>query len=992
MNTATLIAVALCVLALNIRTTYQQQCVTILDLILAIDGSNSMGEPNFMRQLTSVENLLRPMNISEDEIHVGLILFSGDIRATAVLSGDKNMALSELRSMGYPDEETRTDMAIDTAVDMFHQYGRNGSVPKLLMLVTDGVPTKPHETIKSADRAKQLGINIFVIAVTDRADVTEMKKIASVKNRVFVTENFDTLEASLNNATYRACVDLKCQDANIDIVFVMDSSSTTGATNFQEMKTFVHEFLQFADVDSGEIRVAIVTYSDTANVQFYLNTYHTKVLMNNAINSLQYQPGGANLADALRLLRTNVFTRNSGDRPDVNNVVILLSANDVSSNLALASAEADATRAAGIQIFGVGIGHRNSHLMDNVVSRPQEEHRFMINTFQQLRPLISEVYNKFNRFCESPPPVPACNMGRTDIWYVVDVSQTAERLSRFQFTGDFYWLKNGLTKMIEIVQDPSVSNPGVRLGLTAYSDSSRLISDATKFNSVNDTARAVQQLPAGIAQGGAALVSALQNIVSPAVISDYRSYVTVVAPESSYVSSMTSLERELTRLKGLGYTVAVIVVTESGSLDQLALQRYASGPKFVYNIARYSDLEAATKNFTRDRLCSGLKDNSTGLTAGLCAGSGHMENGVGVVAHPMDCDKYIQCYYNQRGELDLGVVRQCPMGLHFNSASKICSKPDQARCAYDRCQESCQQYKMSGSCRAYWDCEDSKSTPQCCPENYAFVPGKGCQPDSTCKDLCGPFKSCSMCQKKPVWDNRAGYDVRIFGGNMWIARPCFHDDFNILDCGCTAPRDQACPADRVFDFTDVQTLRAIDEGRKEGIRVYDVQKVSGGVVLGNRSAVHVSVNHMEGGNEPFALEFRFRELDTFSPYGETLVSSGFTCGNANFLHISADDQFIFAEIRSSRGQLAEVKVPTKGLNKEEFKDLVLSYDTGVLSLSIKDEKTQYIAKTEAPSNICLACGLDIGRGLNKLSFDGEIQKIAVYSCAWPLLYSTDQDS
>lgn len=134
----------------------------------------------------------------------------------------------------------------------------------------------------------------------------------------------------------------------------MDSSSTIGATNFQEMKTFVHEFLQFADVDSGEIRVAIVTYSDTASVQFYLNTYNTKVLMNNAINSLQYRPGGANLADALKILRTNVFTRNSGDRPDVNNVVILLSANDVSVNLALASQEADATRAAGIQIFGVG--------------------------------------------------------------------------------------------------------------------------------------------------------------------------------------------------------------------------------------------------------------------------------------------------------------------------------------------------------------------------------------------------------------------------------------------------------------------------------------------------------------------------------------------------------------------------------------------------------------------------------------------------------------
>ncbi|CAG5115730.1 unnamed protein product, partial [Candidula unifasciata] len=946
-------------------------CVTNMDLIVAIDGSNSMGADNFEQQKLSIIKLLTPMNISEDEIHVGIILFSGEVTDALNPTGDKSLVLSKVQSLEHPDEETRTDKAIYRAMDMFRQFGRNGSVPKLLMLITDGVPTERDLTIQSANEAKDMGINLYVIGVTEQADETEMRKIASMKNQVFLTEDFTTLAGSLNNATNRACVDLKCQDASIDIVFLLDSSSTTGTTNFNEMKTFVHEFLQFADVDSGEIRVSVVSYSDSAMVQFQLNTYTTKVLMNNAINSLQYRPGGSNLADALKILRTTVFTRNNGDRPDVNNVVILLSASDANVNAALATQEADSTRSAGIQIFGVGIGHRSSGLMDSIVSRPLEEHRFMISTFSQLLPLIPEVYNKFNRFCET------CHMGKTDIVYVVDVSQTAERLSRFQFTGDFSRLKNGLAKMIDIVQDPSVSNPDVRMGLIAYSDTYRIITDVTRFNSVNESATAVEQLPYGITPSGAALIPALQSIMTPAVVSNYRSYVTIVAPESSLVTSMTSLERELTRLKGLGYTIVVIAVKESGSLDQLTLQRYASGPKFFYNIPQYADLEAATKNFTRDRLCD---------ATGLCADSGHLANGVGVVAHPADCDKYIQCYYNEQGFLDLGVVRQCPMGLHFNSATKTCSKPDQAKCAYDRCQESCEQHKMSGSCRAYWDCENSTSTPQCCPENYAFVPGKGCQPDPTCKDLCGPFKPCSMCQKKPTWNNQTGYDVKMLGGSIWVPRPCFQDDFNILDCDCTAPRDQACPADRVFDFTDGQTLRAIDQGTKEGIRVYDVLKSSYGIILANRSAIHVSVNHMEGGDEPFTFEFRFRELDTFSPYGETLISSGFTCGNANSLHISATDQFIFAEIRSSRGQVAEVKVPTKGLNKDEFKDLVLSYDNAVLALSIKDKNTQYIAKTEAPSNICLACGLDIGRGVNKLSFDGEIQKIALYSCAWPLLY------
>uniref|UniRef100_A0A0B7A6W9 VWFA domain-containing protein n=1 Tax=Arion vulgaris TaxID=1028688 RepID=A0A0B7A6W9_9EUPU len=803
METRTYLVILLSVLAANIVTTQQQQqqCVSRLDLIFCVDGSNSMGNENFERLKTSLVNLVSHLNVSEDNIRVGLVLYSRFINAIIQLTSNKSGFITDTNALVYPDEETRTDLAINSATKMFNDTGRGGSVPRLVIIITDGQASEQNLATIAATDAKNQGIVILAIGITNSTNVDDLSNYASSRNQVFITEDFTTLEASLNNATSRACVDLQ----------------------------------------------TITTVAPTV---------------------------------------------------------------------------------------------------------------------------------------PAPPPVPACFMGQTDIWIVADVSKTTESLSRDQATGDFAGLKKGLTEMINVIQDPSVANPGVRLGLITFSDTSNIVSDISRFNSVNNVASAVQQIPGGIFQGGSNLASALRHIVMPPVVSSYRSYVFIVAPESSYSVNTTAVDEQMTRLKNLGYTNVVNVVRENGALNQQSLQMSASGSKFLYNVSRYSALEAATKNFTRDRLCNGLLSNSTGL----CAESGHRENGVGIVAHPMDCDKYIQCYYDELKNIDLGVVRECPMGLHWNSENKTCSKPYEAKCAYDKCKEDCAAYKMEGSCGAYWECENGVSMAKCCQQNYTFVPDMGCQLDYKCTSQCSVEKWCGKCQKKPNWKEAAGYDVMILGGNMWMPRPCFYEDFDIVDCDCTSPRGQVCPADRIFDFTDSQTMKDIDGGAEEGIRVANVQRSTKGITLGRNSAVHVNVNHKKGENVPFTFELRFRELDEFSPYGEILYSSGINCGNSNSLIVSANNQFIFAQIRSAMGSVSEVKVPTKGLNKDEFKDLVLSYDNGVLSLSIKDEKTQYIAKSSAPTDICFTCGLDVGEGLNKLSFDGEIQKIAVYSCAWPLLY------
>ncbi|GFR98770.1 von Willebrand factor A domain-containing protein 2 [Elysia marginata] len=116
-----------------------RRCRNALDLVIAVDGSNSMGAPNFRLQLNSISNMVNNLDVSLNNVHVGALLFSQEV-ATPILplTHNKLQTVQGIRAWPYPDTETRTDLAIEEAITMFQRDGRGGNVPQLLIIVTDG--------------------------------------------------------------------------------------------------------------------------------------------------------------------------------------------------------------------------------------------------------------------------------------------------------------------------------------------------------------------------------------------------------------------------------------------------------------------------------------------------------------------------------------------------------------------------------------------------------------------------------------------------------------------------------------------------------------------------------------------------------------------------------------------------------------------------------------------------------------------------------------
>jgi len=95
--------------------------------------------------------------------------------------------------------------------------------------------------------------------------------------------------------------------------------------NFNLTKRFLYELVGQLDIDSGNTRVGLVTYSTNIDERFHLNAYSTVAAVQSAVLSLRYSSGGStNTYIALRYVRTTMLTSARGDRSNVSNVVVLL--------------------------------------------------------------------------------------------------------------------------------------------------------------------------------------------------------------------------------------------------------------------------------------------------------------------------------------------------------------------------------------------------------------------------------------------------------------------------------------------------------------------------------------------------------------------------------------------------------------------------------------------------------------------------------------------
>src|SRR6478735_4757059 len=111
-----------------------------LDIIILADYSGSVrGNERFVYQ--AISSFSQKLNISEDDIHLGVIKFSNYSEVICPLEGDRselNSRISILRSE-LPSGTTNLGSAMYGAFDEFEVRGRKG-YERIVIIISDGEP------------------------------------------------------------------------------------------------------------------------------------------------------------------------------------------------------------------------------------------------------------------------------------------------------------------------------------------------------------------------------------------------------------------------------------------------------------------------------------------------------------------------------------------------------------------------------------------------------------------------------------------------------------------------------------------------------------------------------------------------------------------------------------------------------------------------------------------------------------------------------------
>lgn len=190
------------------RAHAQTGCASAIDLMVVLDGSESISWSEFATMQGFVSDLVSRFTVSPADAHVGIVQFAGEGqgRVEWALSGDADTLQTVIFDMTQIIGVTDIQEGIALGQEQLALNGRAG-VPHILLLLTDGEHNQPGDPIAEAELARSLGTEIFAVGIGDGPKLDELNAIvtALASEHAFSVNNFDELVTILEPLVEIAC-------------------------------------------------------------------------------------------------------------------------------------------------------------------------------------------------------------------------------------------------------------------------------------------------------------------------------------------------------------------------------------------------------------------------------------------------------------------------------------------------------------------------------------------------------------------------------------------------------------------------------------------------------------------------------------------------------------------------------------------------------------------------------------------------------------------
>ncbi|XP_052786279.1 cartilage matrix protein-like [Mya arenaria] len=356
-----------------------------------------------------VHDMMNSFNIGPNAVQVGVDTFQTSVKAEFYMNTyqDRPSVQQAINNIAYHSGLTHTGEALRFMhTDSFSAaHGMPVTEPiyptSPSWSLTDSQTTRPSR-LRKAKAARDAGITILAIGVGHGVVRSELNEIASDPDstHVFTADSFSALSSLNALLSTKACEVSKphaqphtapnCA-AKADVAFILDSSGSIGATNYQKMLQFVRDVTSKFDVGPDKVRIATEIFSDRTFPQFNLNRYTTQQQVDQAIANIPYKQGTTNTGQALHDAYTTIFNQNNGDRPGIPNIAIVVT-DGRSTNRPNTLAEAQKLRNSGVQVFAVGVGGGvDTSELNAIASDPDSSHVLTVQDFSQLASITASL-------------------------------------------------------------------------------------------------------------------------------------------------------------------------------------------------------------------------------------------------------------------------------------------------------------------------------------------------------------------------------------------------------------------------------------------------------------------------------------------------------------------------------------------------------------------------------------------------------------------------
>ncbi|XP_075925878.1 collagen alpha-3(VI) chain isoform X4 [Petromyzon marinus] len=443
------------------------------DIVFLLDDTDNVGSANFEELRKLVIMLIEGLNVGKDKVRIGMAQYGRQPSTTFFLNahGTKEEVAAGVRSAvfrGGPRANTGSGMRFLQENHFVEQAGsrvRQG-FPQIAVLLT-GSASQDNASM-GAEAIKGAGGTVFAIGA-NRARLAELNRVASSPpdNHAFYVNNFGDLSGlytqlmgGFNTLLRRDEEEEEVEKPYADVVFLLDSSDAVGRKNFEGMKTFVGQIVEYLDVDASKVRVGLAQYSDNPRNEFFLNTHGTKPDVQAAIQLARFTGGrGANTGEAVRSLLQNHFTAQAGSRKDegYTQIAVILTGSDSQD---VVEQHAVALKQEGVKVFALGAEQARLPQLNALGSLPSEQHVLYAPNF-------SELFSSFDRFLKylrlKIHTGILAGEGYADVVFLVDGSDAVGQEN----------FRHSLGLVSRVVDALDVDKDHIRIGLAQYSGDPR---------------------------------------------------------------------------------------------------------------------------------------------------------------------------------------------------------------------------------------------------------------------------------------------------------------------------------------------------------------------------------------------------------------------------------------------------------------------------------------------------------------------------------------